>query len=240
METRRKRGKSDNASSTSDKKPWGKSPYHSKQRKLQQQQRPKHSSNRKRVITFDEDERKSFLSGFQKRKQERKQRAKERIDEQVREEVKRIKARRDEKLKKIFTDTSLQKELDQHAEYALQYDLPEQTVEIKGFDIGNITNSLGLSMGVNKPKYPTDKESDDVDEEKIDSKEEENEEEVNDDEKTEESISNSKNICKDMKKIKKSSSKELNKSKIMKTKQRLNSKKKLNRKRYRKESSKRK
>lgn len=58
-----------------------------------------------------------------------------------------------------MTDNTVAKELNQHAEYAIEYDLPEQTVSIKGLDIGNISSSLGLSMGVNKPKEPETKKA---------------------------------------------------------------------------------
>ncbi|KAH9408817.1 hypothetical protein TYRP_011086 [Tyrophagus putrescentiae] len=137
----------------SDKKTtWTKSPYRSTNASKGPRGGKFGGSKRKIQLSFDEDDRQTFLSGFQKRKQERKQRAKEELEQRVKEEATRIREKRNEKLRKIVTDNTVAKELDQHAEYALEYDLPEQTVSIKGLDIGNISNSLGLTMGVNKPK----------------------------------------------------------------------------------------
>ena len=197
---------------------WTKSPYRSTNQSKKTWTGPKSGKKHAKVLlSFDEDERQTFLSGFQKRKAERKQRANEKLEEQAKEEMKRIKDKRDEKIRKLMSDNSVAKELNQHAEYSLDYDLPEQTVNIVGLDIGNISSSLGLTMGVNRPK---------VEEEPEESTPQQNSDkgDNSDDDQTEEPKS-TENIRENLKKIKKSQNKELQKSKVLKAKQRLKTKK---------------
>lgn len=146
------RGSNRDDKSSDKKTTWTKSPYRSTNASKATRGGKFGTSKRKIQLSFDEDDRQTFLSGFQKRKKERKQRAREELEQRAKEEATRIREKRNEKLRKIVTDNTVAQELDQHAEYALEYDLPEQTVSIKGLDIGNISNSLGLTMGVNKPK----------------------------------------------------------------------------------------
>lgn len=195
---------------------WTKSPYRSTQQSKKSKAGGSKSKKSKQTLSFDEDDRQTFLSGFQKRKAERKQLAKEKLDEQVREEVRRIKEKREEKIKKILSDNSVARELNEHAEYALDYDLPEQTVSIIGLDIGNITNSLGICMGVNKPKAECEPEPEK-------SIKEDASDEEGDVTTTEPQTSES--IRDNLKQIKKSHNKALQKSKILKAKQRLKTKK---------------
>ena len=212
-----------NKESSSFKAKWiTKSPYRSAQQHQSNQtstsEVSKSKNSKKCTLTFDEGDRQEFLTGFQKRKAERKLRAKQEMDFRLKEEVKRIKERRDEKLKKLFNETTLAKDLNQHAEYSVQYDLPDQFVNIVGLDIGNISNSMGLSMGTNRPK-------------------DEKEEPINDKEEAEggddETMTNDpKQLRINLRQIRKTSSKELNSNKLMKARQRMKTKKSLQKKRF--------
>ena len=170
--------------------------------------RPKFARTKKTklVLNFDQDERESFLKGFQKRKSERKQKAKQLLEQQVKEEMKRIKDKHQAKLKKMYEEMVVATDMDSNCEYSVQYELPEQTVNIKGLDLANMSGTVGLSMGVNKA---TEAQEEDICKSGSDQ-----------------------HISSSRKEIRKLTSKELKKCQVLKRKQRLQTKKDKQRKRY--------
>lgn len=101
------------------------------------------------VLSFDEDDRQSFLTGFQKRKAERKQRAKDAMGKKLKEELKKMKEKRKEKLKGFYEEqVAVAEQLGATPESeATEYDLGDHIVNIQEIDIGSASASLGLTLG---------------------------------------------------------------------------------------------
>ncbi|XP_078286513.1 nucleolar protein 12 [Rhinoraja longicauda] len=100
------------------------------------------------VLTFSEDDRREFLTGFHKRKVERRKKALDEIKTKLKEEQKRVKEERRKEYVKMFKERqdALEEadELDQlttsRSEY-VQYDHPNHTVTVT--TISNIDLGLG-------------------------------------------------------------------------------------------------
>ncbi|XP_053214121.1 nucleolar protein 12-like [Panonychus citri] len=103
-------------------------------------------------LVFDEEERKDYLSGFQKRKQERKMKAKDKIDKQMRELRIKLRKEKREKLKQAYLNQQGDPDLEAilPKEAIKTYDLPDQVVTISPMDPMEIGGSLNLLMGYNK------------------------------------------------------------------------------------------
>ncbi|CAG2109855.1 unnamed protein product [Medioppia subpectinata] len=104
------------------------------------------------MLTFDTDDRKSFLTGFQKRKAERKLKAKHVLDEELREERLRAKQRQKDRLLKLYDSQRPTEDIAAMAlpaETTETYELPKQFVSITTFDPKDMSGSLGLSLGHN-------------------------------------------------------------------------------------------
>ncbi|CAG2104445.1 unnamed protein product [Medioppia subpectinata] len=104
------------------------------------------------MLTFDTDDRKSFLTGFQKRKAERKLKAKHVLDEELREERLRAKQRQKDRLLKLYDSQRPTADIEAMAlpaEATETYELPKQFVSITTFDPKDMSGSLGLSLGHN-------------------------------------------------------------------------------------------
>lgn len=101
------------------------------------------------VLSFDEDDRQSFLTGFQKRKAERIQRKKEAMNKKMKEELKKLKEKQKEKLKGFYEEqVAVASQLGATVESeANEYDLGDHIVNIQEIDIGAASASLGLTMG---------------------------------------------------------------------------------------------
>lgn len=168
------------------------------------------------VLTFDEDERDSFLKGFQKRKAERKQKAKLELETQVKQEMKRIKDKHQAKLRKMYDEFAAATDMDDNCEYSMEYDLPEQTVNIKGVDVASISGSLGLSMGK--------KQSVEVEEVSSSSEQQQQSTTAEDNEP--------RDLISTRKEARKGTSSEMRKSTLLKRRQRMNTKRNSQRKRY--------
>ncbi|CAG2163405.1 unnamed protein product [Oppiella nova] len=114
-------------------------------------------------LAFDSDDRKSFLTGFQKRKAERKLKAKHILDEELREEKLRQKQRQKDRLKTLYESQRPVPDM-QHllpSEATHTYELPKQMVSITTFDAKELSSSLGLSLGHNQQPVTTDDQSSD-------------------------------------------------------------------------------
>ena len=164
------------------------SPYKKSGDKHFQQQQKFGAKKRKFVLDFNEDDRNSFLTGFQKRKQERRARAKKEIEEKVKKEVERIRAEKKEKIKEMCDEVNVAPILDEdNAEYTMNYDLEEQTVSITGYDMGRITDSLGTTIGSRKVQQKDDDDDNDEEEEVQEDSDKDNENsDKNDDDEEEE------------------------------------------------------
>ncbi|XP_054163587.1 nucleolar protein 12-like [Oppia nitens] len=112
-----------------------------------------HKKRPKLELTFDSDDRKEYLTGFQKRKSERKIKAKHELELKLKEDKKRRKQQQKERLAKLY-DSQLPVPDDIQellpAEATVSYELPQQVVNITTFDAQQLSGSLGLTLGRNK------------------------------------------------------------------------------------------
>ncbi len=134
-------------------------------------------------LTFDANDRKSFLTGFsnlfnfyfiensfdfwikivffylwigfQKRKAERKLKAKELLEKELKAEKLRIKQKQKERLKQLYENQRTVPEVQHLLEPTITYELPKQLVNITAFDANDISGTLGLSLGFNKTDNKT-------------------------------------------------------------------------------------
>lgn len=239
MEKKRRHGggrKSLKASSSSSSdagpsKPFSPSPYKGKIDFKQPKPQPstlvtttRQSRKRKTELSFDESERKDFLTGFQKRKAERKHKAKADNERLYQAEKKRISAQQHEKLKQLYLDNRLATDLDLNSESIVEYQTPtEQTVVIKGLDLNSISSSAGLTLGLNKPKVDVEE---DQEEEDAGSNDDE------DEPSTSSSIRSASTIKANLKQIRHDAQAQLSASQAMRTRSKLTTKKDKIKKKY--------
>uniref|UniRef100_V5IJY0 Nucleolar protein 12 n=1 Tax=Ixodes ricinus TaxID=34613 RepID=V5IJY0_IXORI len=85
-------------------------------------------------LIFDEDERRDFLTGFQKRKKERQKKAQEELKARVLEEKRRLRAEKREVLQKLLEDRPLPCSEDDGE--PVTYDMADHTVTVTSLDSG--------------------------------------------------------------------------------------------------------
>ncbi|CAN8003100.1 unnamed protein product [Ixodes hexagonus] len=97
----------------------------------------KHRSKRppKKIhLIFDEEERRDFLTGFQKRKKERQKKAQEELKARAQEEKRRLRAEKRQVLQELLEDRPLP--CDEDDGEPVTYDMAEHTVTVTSLDSG--------------------------------------------------------------------------------------------------------
>ncbi|XP_067830778.1 nucleolar protein 12 isoform X1 [Heptranchias perlo] len=127
------------------------------------------------VLTFSEENRREFLTGFHKRKVERRKKAQEEIKVRLKEEQKRVKEERHKEYVKMLKERqeALEEadELDQLAtskRESIQYDHPNHTVTVTTISSIDLTGANLFNFGANQPEVAEEEQAvknDDVEEE---------------------------------------------------------------------------
>lgn len=98
--------------------------------------RSKRPAKKIRLI-FDENERKEFLTGFQKRKKERQKKAQEELKTRAREEKRRLKVEKREILQSLLGDKPIagsSADAEVVEDEPVTYDMPDHTVTVTNLD----------------------------------------------------------------------------------------------------------
>ncbi|XP_067830779.1 nucleolar protein 12 isoform X2 [Heptranchias perlo] len=113
------------------------------------------------VLTFSEENRREFLTGFHKRKVERRKKAQEEIKVRLKEEQKRVKEERHKEYVKMLKERqeALEEadELDQLAtskRESIQYDHPNHTVTVTTISSIDLTGANLFNFGANQNLFP--------------------------------------------------------------------------------------
>ncbi|CAF1152964.1 unnamed protein product [Adineta ricciae] len=112
------------------------------------QRRSKKNRQTKTQLIFDEQARKDYLKGFQKRKQERRERAQKDLEDEIKTDLKNLRQKRRDEMKKRHEALGL---LD-----TVENNTKKRTIELKNhtIEIAEISDELvsnnGLSMGHNQ------------------------------------------------------------------------------------------
>ncbi|XP_012284169.1 nucleolar protein 12 [Orussus abietinus] len=177
---------------------------------------------RKITLVFDEEKRRDFLCGFHKRKVQRQKKAQEELKQQLKEEKKRIKRDAKEHFKSLVSNRDVPEV--QELLSRKEYEMEGRTVSILEVNIGDLTQD-NKWIGENKVSYESDHES--KDEEETDDFEDVAGMELNRDRPSPVKPAVTKppkkfNTEKDVKRvIKKTATKEIQKSKAFRLKQKL-------------------
>lgn len=115
------------------------------------QKKPQKSKNRetKLFISFDENSRREFLTGFRKRKKERQRKAKQKLEEKLKEERREIRKEKREMFRTMMQNYKVAPEI-KHLVDPKEFDVDEHTVTVTDVSEVDITGQDGLRLGVNK------------------------------------------------------------------------------------------
>lgn len=124
----------------------------------------------KLFISFDENARREYLTGFRKRKLDRKRKAKQKLEEKLKDERREIRKEKREIYRTMMQNYKEAPEI-KHLVDPKVFDLEQHTVTVTDVSEIDITGQDGLRLGVNKGSIVNK-----LDEKKIEDSEEENEE----------------------------------------------------------------
>ncbi|KDR13007.1 nucleolar protein 12 [Zootermopsis nevadensis] len=122
---------------------------------------PRKRVNRKTklLLAFDENARREFLTGFHKRKLQRKKKAQEELKQQLREERKRVKQEARESFKKLIVSHRPVPELENLI--SKNYELETHSVSIQELSVSDLAENNNW-IGINKVQYEDEKNDDGV------------------------------------------------------------------------------
>ncbi|XP_076334475.1 uncharacterized protein LOC143238270 [Tachypleus tridentatus] len=110
--------------------------------------RPKNKQTKK-VLLFDELERKEYLQGFHKRKKERRRKAQEELKQKLKDEKKMIQEKRREMKKQMMMSQCAVPEVE-HLFKPVTYDFEKHTVTISTLEDGDLVDYRDQQLGTNK------------------------------------------------------------------------------------------